>query len=497
MRAVSCRTRTFLIFLPVLTLASSIGCGTYSSIANLGKATSTLTTLSISPASSITYVGDNISFTAQGGPASDSATCSWSSSNGQVLAATGQGAFLANSPGNVTITAACAQQTATSTVVVLQSGYTAPITIKSGGRYSGRWESLDPTVPAVTIETDEQVTIEDSVVTGPGNLIVATGGKNGLHLLIQNVIGIGVDPSIPDKARGSFLTASAGNSIDVNHCSMQGVSFGVFLQDSTPTYLNISNNIATDMDDRASDGNGGSLLYRPSLGHFVQIGRVKAISTATIAWNEVINTPGKASVEDIINIYNSSGSSAATPLQIHDNYLQGAFSAGNSNYTGGGIITDSGSNDPQQADSFVDIYNNQVVQTANYGITIASGHDIKVRNNRVVSCGKDKSGNWLATTWGNGYALWNGYDTNQYYNNEIIANTGGLIRPNASGYPIRSDIWTPALSTPLDNIEQNNQFLAGGISAPTQLDEQNERIAWDAKLSQNGQTLGADANVRP
>jgi len=474
-----------------------MGCGTYPSIANLGKATNKLTTLSIFPASSIAHVGDNISFTAQGESAGDSAACSWSSSNDQMLAATGQGTFLANSPGNVTITAACAQQTATSTVVVLQSGYTAPITIKTGGRYSGRWESLDPTVPAVTIKTDEQVTIEDSVVTGPGNLIVAGGEKSGLHLVIQNVIGIGVDPRIPNKARGSFLTASTANSIDVNHCSMQGVSFGVSLRDSTPTYLNISNNIASDMDDRASDGNGGSLLYRPLLGHFVQVGRVKAISAATIAWNEVINTPGKASVEDIINIYNSSGESAANPLQIHDNYLQGAFSAGNSNYTGGGIITDGGSNDPQQADGFVDIYNNQVVQTANYGIGINSGHDIKVRNNRVVSCGKDKSGNWLATTWSNGYALWNGYNTNQFYNNEIIANAGGLIRPNASGDPMRADIWTPALSIPLDNSVQNNQFLAGGISAPTQLDEQNERIAWDAKLLQNGQTLGADANVQP
>jgi hypothetical protein len=473
-----------------------MGCGTYPSIANLGKATNKLTTLSIFPASSITHVHDNISFTIQGGPADDSAACSWSSSNDRVLAATAQGTFLANSPGNVTITATCAQQTATSTVVVLQSGYTAPITIKTGGRYSGRWESLDPTVPAVTIKTDEQVTIEDSVVTGPGNLIVADGGKIGLHLLIQNVIGIGEDPRIPNMARGSFLTASAGNSIDVNHCSMHGVSFGVFLRDSTTTYLNISNNIASDMDDRASDGNGGSLLYRPRLGHFVQIGGVKAISAATIAWNEVINTPGKASVEDIINIYNSSGESAANPLQIHDNYLQGAFSSGNSNYTGGGIITDGGSNDPQQADGFVDIYNNQVVQTANYGIGINSGHDIKVWNNRVVSCGKDKSGNWLATTWGNGYSLWNGYDTNQYYNNEIIANTGGLIRPTASGDPMRADIWTPALSIPLNNIVQNNQFLAGGISAPTQLDEQNERIAWDAKLSQNSQTLGTDANVQ-
>lgn len=495
MRAVDCCTKTFLVSLPVLALASSIGCGTYLSTANLGKSAK-LNTLSIFPASSVIHVRDNISFTAQGGPAGNSPSCSWSSSNDQVLAATGQDTFLANSPGNVTITAVCAQQTATTTVVVLQSGYTAPITIKTGGRYSGRWESLDPATPAVTVDTDEQVTIEDSVVTGPGNLIVAAGGKSGLHLLIQNVIGIGVDPRILNKARGKFLTASAVNSMDVNHCSMQGVSFGVFLQDSTPTYLNISNNIATDMDDRASDGNGGSLLYRPQLGHFVQIGEVKAISGATIAWNEVINTPAQASVEDIISVYDSSGGSASAALQIHDNYLQGAFSAGSSDYTGGGIITDGGSDDPQQADSFVDIYNNQVVQTANYGIAIASGHDIKVMNNRVVSCGKDKSGNWLASTWGNGYAMWNGYDTSQYYNNEVTANTGGLIRPNTSGDPMRADIWTPALSIPLDNSVQNNQFLAGGISAPSQIDEQNERIAWDAKLSQNGQILGADANVQ-
>src|SRR6185436_7803111 len=57
---------------------------------------------------------------------------------------------------------------------------------------------------------------------------------------------------------------------------------------------------------------------------FFQMGVCSGISSVEIAWNQVINEPGNSRVEDTISVYKSSGTSAS-PIQIHDNYLQGAY----------------------------------------------------------------------------------------------------------------------------------------------------------------------------
>ena len=68
----------------------------------------------------------------------------------------------------------------------------------------------------------------------------------------------------------------------------------------------------------------------------------------------MINEPGKSRVEDNINIYLSSGT-AAIPILIHDNYIQGAYTINPAqgsysnktysydwSYAGGGILLGDG-----------------------------------------------------------------------------------------------------------------------------------------------------------
>jgi hypothetical protein len=358
--------------------------------------------------------------------------------------------------------------------------------------------SNDPNTPAVTVQTDAPVSIEDSTVTGKGRLIVVKGSGSGANVSIQNVTGVALDPGVAGMQRGSFVLASIVNSLSVTNCTMSGVSFGVAVMMSPLiNALTISNNVANNMEDRASDGNGGLTSSGPYMGHFVIFNGVHLPNGGDISWNQVIDTPGDASVEDIINIFGSSGGSAANSIRVHDNYLQGAFSpaAEADDYSGSGIMTDGGSNSLTEATGFVQIYNNQIVHTANIGIGIDAGHDISVTGNRIVSCGKDASGNWIATTYAVGIDMWNIYKTGVFFNNSISGTSGGLVKPGASGTPSINNIWTPAVSATLDNMVGTNNFtnpcMAGG---DTTLDaETAEYEAWVGKLANAGETIGSQS----
>ena len=214
-----------------------------------------------------------------------------------------------------------------------------------------------------------------------------------------------------------------------------------------------------------------------------------------ISWNQVIDTPGSSSVEDVINIFLSHGQSEENPIRIHDNYIQGVLSAAETDddYTGDGITTDGASNDLRTATGFVDIYNNQVVHTANAGIGIAAGHDIIVTGNNIVSCGKDTNGQWIATTSAQATFMWNAYNSNVFFNNSISGTSGGLVRPNSSNNPEIEDLWSPDASTSANNVIGTNFFtdpcMSGGdVSLGPELAVYGQ---WLNKLTSESQTIGA------
>ena len=366
------------------------------------------------------------------------------------------------------------------------------IKITSGGTYSGNWSSTDPQVPAVTILTNEPVILKNSTLTSRGDLIVIYGSQGGANVTIDNVTGTALDPGVAGAAKGKFVDAEVMSILSVTHCSMHNASFGVYVVSSKLASLAIKDNVADSLDDRKSDGNGGYLLNQRVLGHFIQLNSVSLTNGGEIAWNQMVNPDGAASVEDIINFYNSHGS-AGQSLLIHDNYLQGGFAAGQtSHYTGAGIQMDGDSNDPSTASGFVRITNNTVVHLAGDGISIAAGHDISVIGNRIVSCGKDKAGNWIANPGSNALEMWNNYQTNQYFRNYMANNSGGLVKPDAKGNPSPGDISAPGASDSLNNTVGANIFeqpcLVG--SSPNLAAESAERTRWLSTVATAGEVLG-------
>jgi hypothetical protein len=344
----------------------------------------------------------------------------------------------------------------------------------------------------VTIKTDAPVTIQDSVINGKGDLISISGVKTGANVTVENVTGIAVDPEVSGAQRGSFIIATNVTSLVVKQCTIKGTSFGVMLAGATPTALEISNNIAKDLEDRASDGNGGLLASRPRLGHFILLNSVSAPSGAEIAWNQAVQTIGQTSTEDVINIYNSQGT-VGHPIWVHDNFLEGASSAAASgNYTGTSLITDGPGTNSAQPTAYVVFDSNEIVATAGTGIAIAAGHDVQATGNRVVSCGLSSSGSWYALGSPAVY-IWNYYKSTVFYNNTITGTAGGMVGPGTNNAPQAYDFWInptdkSAPGTSISNNDFTDPCLASG--SVNLKAEEDERAFWKAKVAGAGQQIG-------
>jgi hypothetical protein len=451
--------------------------------------------LSLAPASATIQAWQTIQFTLTG--ADDPGACVWSTSSSSVLSPAGDDQFQGQQAGNATVSVACGALTAQAAVTVVPQAASGPIVISSGGTYSGNWNSDDPDTPALTIATDDPVTLEDSVLTSRGALIRIDGAAAGAHVTIDNVTATALDPGVAGLQRGAFVSATNIASLIVRNCTVTGASFGVYAAGSTVTTLQVLNNLALNLEDRASDGQGGLLAARPNLGHFVILSRIVAPEGAEIGWNKIVQTMGQSSVEDVINIFRTQGS-PGEPVWVHDNYIEGNSSpSASDNYSGTGIIADGGSAAPVTA--FALFENNDVVHTAGSGVVIANGHDVAAAGNRVVSCGQDASGTWLAMTYVNAASIWDAYDSGPslFYNNTVTATAGGLVRPNAKGNPMPADFWGSALSmTYPGNSASGNDFTNPCLStyassgALNLAAEDAERAWWAAKVAAAGELIG-------
>ncbi|MGA7342612.1 MAG: hypothetical protein WBE72_08010 [Terracidiphilus sp.] len=448
--------------------------------------------LALSPSSATIQIWQSLQFTLSG--EAEGASCTWTSSSASILPPVADEEFQGQQAGNATVAVTCGSQSAQALVTVVPQVVAGPIQITSGGTYSGDWNSDDPATPAVTIDTDDPVTIEDSVITGRGTLIRVSGVTSGANVTIDNVTGTALDPQVQGLQRGAFVSATKINSLAVTHCTMTGVSFGVTAAESTVSSIQILNNLAVNPEDRPSDGQGGLLAEEPDPGHFVILSKIVAPAGAEIAWNQVMQTMGQSSTTDVINIYRSQGSSGQ-PIWVHDNYMEGYSSpaAPADGFTGVGVIADGGKDAPVTA--FALFQDNEMVHTAGSGVSIDNGHDVTATGNRIVSCGQSSSDAWFAATFANAASIWDSYGSGPslFYNNTVTDTAGGLVRPNAEGNPVAADFWGSALSmTYPGNSASGNDFTNPCLSGETLnlAAEDAERAYWAAKVSAAAELIG-------
>ncbi|MEA2541709.1 MAG: hypothetical protein QOH35_3075, partial [Acidobacteriaceae bacterium] len=461
-----------------------------------------LTALSISPSQPTVAIGGTTQLAAMAtyadGSSNDvSGSVSWNSTDPRVVSVSAIGVASGFATGNAAITASYQGQTAT--VIVASSignvQWSGPLIITQGGTYSGNWKSTDPRTSAVTIATSEPVVIQNSHITGPGDLI--DNPYYGNNLTVKNVIGIGVNANVKGQANGVFVDAQNPALLDVEHCYFESVRFGVYVRgyggnrDGTET-VTILNNRGRNMVGLESDGNNGYLPGESQWqwAHAFQLSNMASVPGIRIEWNEIVNYPYQSLVNENINMYDAGGT-ASSPAETHDNYIQGAYGYNPAvgAYNGGGFTTDgSGSDTVATASSFNNVYNNQIVGTVNIGIEFGAGHDTAAYTHQVISSGLLSNGTRIFAQ-NVGLSLYDVYGNLQngsMYNNNMYGNTVGWMcwaaRCAWDGY--RNDEYFP----------DNNGYYATNqaISAnPISLQAENaEYPAWLAKLSANGMVVG-------
>jgi hypothetical protein len=389
--------------------------------------------------------------------------------------------------------------------------YSGPVTITAGGTYTGNWESQDPSVPAVTIATAQPVVLQDCNFRGRGTLVSGTVAH--VKVTIHDCFGYGLNPNVAGRSAGRFADIENFDNVDVENNSLEGTG-GILLSDyagdhTTADTVKVLRNRAHNIDGRKSDGAGGYLDFNTETvagvtqdgfktRQFVQVAKVLDVPAMEIAWNEVTNDPGVSRVEDNINVYESRGT-PISHLQIHDNYIRGAYTvrpgqasygdaAGNYDwsYSGGGILLGDGDPaDPALVPGYADAFNNQVIGTTNYGVAIAGGHDQSISGNRVVSGGFLADGTWVADQNVGAY-IWDSYGLGGgvFYNNTGSGNQSGWVNQPTGG---RNDWWVPGASAWLGNVH-----WPGAVTAAT---ENAEYAYWLTKLSTNGVTVGPPPSV--
>lgn len=380
--------------------------------------------------------------------------------------------------------------------------YSGPITITRGGVYRGNWRSLDPKRAAVTIKTDQPVVIENSNIQSRGDLILTAYVK--ARLTVRNTRGVALNPNCP-LARycypGRFLHAEEFRSLTVLNNEMVGTSgmyFRKYLGDAARgESIRVIGNRARNIDGRYSTGpNTFSSGNKARLVQFVQFNDVRDLAGAEIAWNEVINEPGKSRPEESVNMYVSSGT-AKSPIRIHDNYIQGAYPANPLDpvYSGGGMMLGDGSAKTlKTAAAYIQAYHNVIIGTGNQGIAIAAGHDIQAYENRVLSSGYLPDGRPLPSQ-NVGIYVWDFHGDRArgtFFNNSARDNLVGWNTPlrktptNNWWFPTCPQLWPQKGGGTVKGCS-GNRAVPGRV---TQTMERQEYQAWLQRVKAKGVQLG-------
>jgi len=254
----------------------------------------------------------------------------------------------------ITVTAAVNSQNSTRTATVSVSGNyqtTKMITVTQAAAVVTTPTSGTPYTVSAPIVYDgkSNMTISYLEITNP----------NGHCIKLANCSNITIQYCKlgPSKGEGVFL-ANCTN-ITVRDCSMEYVESGVV----------------------ADVGSAIQVLYNDiknvqgpmPRGQFVQFGNINGAGSS-ISYNVGENTLGQSYPEDAISLYMSNGT-AASPIQVVGNKIRG----GGPSTSGGGIMSG------DMGGSYILVKDNILVNPGQYGLTVSSGHDVEISNNKIYS----------------------------------------------------------------------------------------------------------------
>ncbi|MBP1663186.1 MAG: hypothetical protein H6Q19_326 [Bacteroidetes bacterium] len=156
------------------------------------------------------------------------------------------------------------------------------------------------------------------------------------------------------------------SNITITNCEFESVATGVYA-------LGCRGNIKF-MYNELKNANPNNL---PNFGSIIYLNQCFGAGNE-ISYNIMENVPGQSNTIDCLSMYMSNGT-ADSPIKVTNNWIRG----GGPDPSGGGIMC------ADYGGSYYLIENNILVDPGQYGIAVASGHHITVRNNKIY--GKQQS----------------------------------------------------------------------------------------------------------
>lgn len=339
--------------------------------------------------------------------------------------------------------------------------FSGPVTITAGGTYS-------PISSGVDIKTTQPVVLENCSVKATNRVLVTV--PSGANVTIRNCSFEG--SATPNNAGYRAVFANSPASLTVVNNDFLHIA-AVKVVGGTPTISILRNRIRDVIGDDTNCCGGG---FAPAL----QLSNLTTPNTE-IAWNEIINTPGQSNMEDGVNLFAASGSDAAHPMRITNNFIWGAYPLPiTDGFSGGGILTGDGGGGTHN----ITATNNQIVGTTNYGLQIGGGNNNHFDNNRVVASGQTADGTPIpGMNVGGTFWTYNTAPTNSTMNNNVF---GWMRPPNGNYEPTNStwhrvDTWMPAVGTNGNVATGNTSLTPSSSTRITYANEVNEFNLWTTK----------------
>ena len=355
--------------------------------------------------------------------------------------------------------------------------FSSPITITSGGTYSGCFRSTNFNTPALTIATSQPVVIQDSQIKATGYKI--SDSVQNVNITVRRTTLTGENPNISGQPTEYAMWLDEPQNVIVENnrfVSTPGIHIHHMTAPKSGT-VKVRYNTVEDIDARLSNGSGGYQTGH-ALRQFFQADKMVGIAGVEVGWNQIINTKAESAVEDNINLYLSRGTSTS-PIQVHDNYIDGAFpnvttsQTSVSTYSGSGIMCADGTGTTAaNSSAYITCSDNQVLDSLNAGVATPIGHHITLDGNRVVG---DHDGITLQSWAPVGMYCQNmSNQSATLWNNNVIQNNSVALWGNTG----RNDYWLDG-----DCAASNNTSLSS-------MGEAAEWLLWQGKLASANVTLG-------
>lgn len=354
----------------------------------------------------------------------------------------------------------------------------SPLTITTGGTYSGVVQSTVTGTPAITIATTSPVTLDRMVILHKGFGVFAQSTVN-TKVTIQNCTLVGTNPGSALEARAIYLLQPASCVVEHNRfIDGQGLLINGNATDCNPLRVRYNDYL-----------NIGRYNTNTLIGA-VHFDNVKCNSGCLVEWNRVTNHYGLSVTEDVFGIHEShGGGTSATRLEFRNNLIDGSYpyTGDGAGFTGGGIDLGDGAT---TGGSWQYAHDNTVVRVTNNGIMIPAGTNLEHANNRCVTSGIADDGTRVSSTFGNGLNLW---DNPSYAvtpsNATMHDNLGDHRRWTGTAWE-RSWQNTPACN-PSGGCTGNTNAALALTTDSAWLAEINDAIAdWEAARVAAGVTVG-------